>query len=97
MASATCCHLARWVLAFGSTHALPTASAASPSPAESRPSRRCIEACTHARVASSGCVQVGEVCIQGPNVTKGYKDNPKANEEAYAGRQFEGLGSSVAA
>ena len=29
--------------------------------------------------------QVGEVCIRGPNVTKGYLDNPKANEEAFAG------------
>jgi acyl-CoA synthetase (AMP-forming)/AMP-acid ligase II len=29
--------------------------------------------------------QVGEVCIQGPNVTKGYINNPKANQEAYAG------------
>lgn len=29
--------------------------------------------------------QIGEVCIRGPNVTQGYKDNPKANEEAFAG------------
>lgn len=35
--------------------------------------------------------QIGEVCIRGPNVTQGYKDNPKANEEAFAG----GRGLSV--
>ncbi len=28
---------------------------------------------------------VGEICIQGPNVTAGYLENPKANEEAFAG------------
>ena len=32
--------------------------------------------------------EVGEVCIQGPNVTKGYKNNPKANKEAFAGGWF---------
>ncbi|KAL4431652.1 hypothetical protein ABPG77_001494 [Micractinium sp. CCAP 211/92] len=32
--------------------------------------------------------QVGEVCIRGPNVTAGYKNNPKANEEAFAGGWF---------
>lgn len=32
--------------------------------------------------------EVGEVCIQGPNVTLGYKNNPKANEEAFAGGWF---------
>lgn len=30
----------------------------------------------------------GEVCIQGPNVTKGYKNNDKANAEAFAGGWF---------
>ncbi len=29
--------------------------------------------------------QIGEVCILGPNVTKGYINNPNANQEAYAG------------
>jgi acyl-CoA synthetase (AMP-forming)/AMP-acid ligase II len=32
--------------------------------------------------------EVGEVCIQGPNVTKGYRNNPKANKEAFAGGWF---------
>lgn len=32
--------------------------------------------------------QIGEVCIKGPNVTLGYKDNPKANEEGFAGGWF---------
>ena len=32
--------------------------------------------------------EVGEVCIQGPNVTKGYRKNPKANKEAFAGGWF---------
>ena len=29
--------------------------------------------------------KIGEVCIQGPNVTKGYLNRPEANEEAFAG------------
>lgn len=32
--------------------------------------------------------QVGEVCIQGANVTKGYINRPEANEEAFAGGWF---------
>ncbi|EIE20280.1 acetyl-CoA synthetase-like protein [Coccomyxa subellipsoidea C-169] len=32
--------------------------------------------------------QIGEVCILGPNVTKGYINNPNANQEAYAGGWF---------
>ncbi|GJD08826.1 2-hydroxyacyl-CoA lyase [Galdieria sulphuraria] len=32
--------------------------------------------------------KVGEVCIRGENVTKGYLNNPKANEEAFAGGWF---------
>lgn len=30
----------------------------------------------------------GEVCIRGPNVTPGYRNNPAANEEAFAGGWF---------
>lgn len=29
--------------------------------------------------------KIGEVSIRGPNVTKGYYENPKANAEAFAG------------
>jgi acyl-CoA synthetase (AMP-forming)/AMP-acid ligase II len=29
--------------------------------------------------------QIGEVCIQGPNVTAGYLNNDAANTEAFAG------------
>eukprot|EP00123_Amoebidium_parasiticum_P015662 comp23093_c0_seq2/m.37093 comp23093_c0_seq2/g.37093 ORF comp23093_c0_seq2/g.37093 comp23093_c0_seq2/m.37093 type:complete len:522 (-) comp23093_c0_seq2:350-1915(-) len=32
--------------------------------------------------------QVGEVCIQGENVTKGYKNNPEANKAGFAGGWF---------
>lgn len=32
--------------------------------------------------------EVGEVCIRGPNVTHGYKDNPNANKEAFLGGWF---------
>lgn len=32
--------------------------------------------------------EIGEVCIQGPNVTNGYRRNPKANKEAFAGGWF---------
>jgi oxalate---CoA ligase len=31
---------------------------------------------------------VGEVCINGPNVTSGYLNNPAANAEAFAGGWF---------
>lgn len=29
--------------------------------------------------------RIGEVCSRGPNVTKGYLNNPAANKEAFAG------------
>lgn len=32
--------------------------------------------------------KIGEVCIQGPNITKGYLNRPEANEEAFAGIQY---------
>ncbi len=31
---------------------------------------------------------IGEICIKGPNVTPGYENNPKANDEAFAGGWF---------
>ena len=31
--------------------------------------------------------KIGELCIRGPNVTRGYLNNPKANEEAFAGER----------
>ena len=39
--------------------------------------------------------QVGEVCIRGPNVTAGYRHNPAANEEAFAGGWFHTGDSGV--
>eukprot|EP00983_Pelagomonas_calceolata_P067040 1149325-Pelagomonas_calceolata.AAC.4 len=38
---------------------------------------------TACRLLSPGAI--GEVCVRGPNVTAGYLNNPKANEEAFAG------------
>ncbi|KAF5836348.1 acetyl-CoA synthetase-like protein [Dunaliella salina] len=38
------------------------------------------------RLLSPGAI--GEVCVRGPNVTAGYLNNPKANEEAFAGGWF---------
>ena len=38
---------------------------------------------------------MGEVCIRGPNVTAGYLDNPKANEEAFAGAAPRGVTAEV--
>lgn len=32
--------------------------------------------------------ELGEVCIRGPTITPGYANNPKANEEAFAGGWF---------
>ena len=32
--------------------------------------------------------QIGEICVNGENVTKGYRNNKKANEEAFAGGWF---------
>ena len=29
--------------------------------------------------------KIGEVCSRGPNVTKGYLNNPAANKEAFVG------------
>ena len=39
--------------------------------------------------------KIGEVCIQGPNVTKGYLNRPEANKEAYAGVQTGSTVTSV--
>lgn len=38
----------------------------------------------------------GEVCIRGPNVTKGYFENPKANAEAFAGAPLPTFNSVAA-
>jgi acyl-CoA synthetase (AMP-forming)/AMP-acid ligase II len=38
--------------------------------------------------AQLGVGAVGEVCVRGPNVTAGYRANPAANAEAYAGGWF---------
>jgi acyl-CoA synthetase (AMP-forming)/AMP-acid ligase II len=32
--------------------------------------------------------QIGEICVQGDNITSGYRNNPKANEEAFSGGWF---------
>ena len=32
--------------------------------------------------------KIGEVCSRGPNVTKGYLNNPAANKEAFAGKSM---------
>ncbi len=32
--------------------------------------------------------RIGEVCINGPNVTSGYLNRPEANKEAFAGGWF---------
>jgi len=41
--------------------------------------------------------KIGEVCIRGPVVTKGYINRPEANEEAFAGLiQIRSMNSSLA-